>query len=184
MSSQNNSGNQTKVWQDLIKIGRFGYNFQSDGRFELRVNNSFQDSLLNLNEFFLLIDEEKVRFATVTELKLSGYRLTGRFRDSALVVELKKAKKVWFAIDQETYDAQVLPSNKLIGLALFFDEKKIGVISEVFDNGAHDVLVVTLDEDGKNFMIPDVSEFVTEIDHTNHRVLAHNIQQLIDLKEE
>jgi len=166
---------------NLIKIGRFGYNFKIDGTFELRVNSYFQTCFLSINEFFIVIDDEKIRFVVIDNLTLKGNRLTGRLHDPGVITELKKGERAWLAIDSETYDSLTSFQEELIGLDLIYQDKKIGIVTDVFDNRAQDVLVVTLDDDEKSIMIPDVAEYVVSKDYDLNRVIVKNIQGLIDL---
>ncbi len=166
---------------NLIKIGRFGYKYKDDGTFELRVNSYFQTCFLSINEFFIVIDDEKIRFVVIDNMTLKGNRLTGKLQDPGVITELKKGEKGWLAIDGETYDTLTSAQEELIGLDLFYQDKKIGMVTDVFDNRAQDVLVVTLDDDQKSIMIPDVAEYVISKDYDLNRVIVKNIQGLIDL---
>lgn len=182
---------------DLIKVGRFGYNFCNDDCFELRIYKNFRKEFLSFHEFFVILEdksgglpsrsyqgelkEQKVRFVIIEDLELKGSRLFGRFKDPEIITELKQAPKAWLAIDKKTYNSLALTDEELIGFDLFYQDQKIGKVTDVFDNKAQEVLVVTLDNDEKSFMIPDVEEYIVEKDHENYRVIARNIRELIDL---
>ena len=166
---------------DLIKIGRFGYRFKDDGAFDLRVNSNFDPELLTLNYFFVVIDDLQVRYVSLLDLTLSGSRLKGRFQEQGLIRELRRAEKVWLAIDIDTYESLVEPEDELVGFALYDRDKRIGVITGVFNNTAHDVLVITLDEDEKSIMIPDVPDFVVSKDYPGKRVTVQDITGFLDL---
>ena len=165
----------------LIKIGRFGYNFQDNGTFEIRVNANFQTCFLPLKEFFVIINDGTIRFVVMEELYLKGARLTGRFQDPEIIPELKRSEKAWLALDPQTYDSLALPQKELIGSDLICQDEKIGTITDIFNNSAQDILVVTLDQDEKSIMIPDVAEYVISKDYDSNRVIVKNIQGLIDL---
>ncbi|MBW6516563.1 MAG: hypothetical protein K0B81_08145 [Candidatus Cloacimonetes bacterium] len=166
---------------NLIKIGRFGYNYKDDGTFEIRVYANFQACFLSIDEFFVIINDEKIRFVVTEGLCLKGTRLTGKFQDQEIISELRKANKAWLAVDSETYDFLSFSQEDLIGRELFYQDKKIGIIADIFNNRAHDVLVVTLNQDEKSIMIPDVDEYVIKKDYENNKVVVKNIQELIDL---
>lgn len=166
---------------NLIKIGRFGYNFQDDGSFEIRVNANFQTCFLPIKEFFVIINDEMVRFVVMENLYLKGAKLTGRFQDPEIITELKRSEKVWLALDQDTFDSLTLPQEELIGSDLIYQDQKIGTITDIFNNSAQDILVVTLEQDEKSIMIPDVDEYVITKDYDSNRVIVKNIQGLIDL---
>lgn len=57
------------------------------------------------------------------------------------------------------------------------DEANLGKIIDIMETGAHDILIVSDDE----IMIPDVEEFVKEIDFEAKKVFVDVPQDLIDL---
>ena len=52
----------------------------------------------------------------------------------------------------------------LIGLDVYLDDKKYGMVSDVLNYSANDVLTVKRDIDSKEIMIPMVKEFIKKVD--------------------
>ncbi len=52
----------------------------------------------------------------------------------------------------------------LIGLDVYVDDKKYGMVSDVLNYSANDVLTVKRDIDSKEIMIPMVKEFIKKVD--------------------
>ncbi len=179
MNGQKQTDNS--LWQDLIKIGRFGYKFGEDGSFQIRITKNFQTGLLKMSEFFIIIDNQQIRFARTGQLRLDGMHLYGKFDDPEITGELKQVKKAWLAIDSETYENLLFPERGVIGMSLWFQDQEIGQVADVFNNGAHDVLVVMLDSKDDSIMIPDVTEYIVDKDIAGKRVIVRNIQELLEL---
>ena len=57
------------------------------------------------------------------------------------------------------------------------DNVNLGKIIDIMETGAHDIFVVSDDE----IMIPDVEEFVKEIDFETKKIMVDVPQDLIDL---
>lgn len=66
----------------------------------------------------------------------------------------------------------------LIGLEVYSENKLIGVVEEIIDNTAHEILVV-VNKNKKN-LIPFVDEFVTNVDIGNNRININLIEGLIN----
>lgn len=166
---------------NLIRIGRFGYKFGQDGSFEIRVNDNFHTGFLTLNEFFVIIDEDKIRFIVTEKLTKKGRLLSGRFKNPEIVAELRKAAKVWLALNKEAYNDLVFPEEKLIGLHVFHQDIEIGTVTDLFYNGAHNVLIIKLTDEDRTIMIPEVDVYITEKDFSSNRVVVRNIDELKEL---
>ncbi len=75
--------------------------------------------------------------------------------------DLKLSKNVFLSID-------------LVGFNVIINDKKIGVISEILDTPANEVLVL----DNK-LMIPYVDDFIKKIDKENKEVIVNDVKGLI-----
>jgi len=62
------------------------------------------------------------------------------------------------------------------------DGERVGIVREIWETGAHDVLVVR-DERGKQNLIPTARELTREIDVAGRRIVVAAIPGLIDLEE-
>ena len=66
----------------------------------------------------------------------------------------------------------------LIGLSVYANNNYIGKVEYIMKNKAHNILVVT--EDEKKNLIPNIKEFVTNIDLENKRIDVKEIKGLIN----
>src|SRR5699024_7370219 len=66
----------------------------------------------------------------------------------------------------------------LIGLMVKCDDKVIGKVKTIYNNGRHDILNV--DYNGKNVAIPYVDAFIKDVDLNNEIIEVELIKGLID----
>ena len=71
-------------------------------------------------------------------------------------------------------DGEILAVN-LISYDVFCNDKKIGIIEDVIDNGATEIIVLD-----NNVMIPYVDTFIKEINKDNKKVVINDVKGLID----
>ena len=57
----------------------------------------------------------------------------------------------------------------LIGLSVMTEDGVFGTISDVFQTGANDVYVIRRDA-GEEELVPDIPQFIRNIDITAHRI--------------
>jgi 16S rRNA processing protein RimM len=68
-----------------------------------------------------------------------------------------------------------------IGFEIIDRNERIGVVTEVLDNPAHPILVISHEPDNHQFMVPFVSVYIDDIDFKNRLVYVSDIQELITL---
>lgn len=69
----------------------------------------------------------------------------------------------------------------LVGLEAFDREgRSLGVVAEVFDNGANDVLVLREREGERELLIPFIDEVVVEVDLAGGKLLVEPLEGLLD----
>jgi len=163
---------------DLIAVGSLGKILDKKGYFQFRRNQDLPQGFNTEKEVFLIFKDHRVRFVDV---EFSGNNEDKiKITDLYLVNEVVKAGevKVGLALDNIN-DLRVknglLPSGEM---KIIFDGKEIGILIDIFDNNAHEILVVEL-KNGKEIMIPYVDYFVTE--SSNEKVLVKNIKDFLEL---
>ena len=66
----------------------------------------------------------------------------------------------------------------LIGLEAYTDDKYVGNVNDVLKNKANDILVITSED--KRFLVPNISEFIVNVDLENKRININNVKGLFD----
>ncbi len=89
-------------------------------------------------------------------------------------VEYLKGSLVYINKDDLHLDDNTFLSIDLIGFNVIIDNKNIGIIKEVLDTPANEVLVLD-----NNVMIPYVKEFIDNINTNKKTIIIKNIKGLI-----
>ena len=79
--------------------------------------------------------------------------------------------------DKDTLEYNGYLDDDLIGLTVYNDDKEMGKVISIMKTSAHDILVI---ENGKRHMVPNIKEFVTNIDLEKKRIDVNYIEGLID----
>lgn len=66
----------------------------------------------------------------------------------------------------------------LIGLEVYDDNKFIGIVNDIIKSEAHEILVIINND--KKYMIPNINEFIIDIDINKKKIQINNIRGLID----
>ncbi len=81
-------------------------------------------------------------------------------------------------INKEDLVVDGLFNEELIGLEVYFKNKRIGVIERIVNNNAHDILVVN--DGNRNHLIPNISEFIEKTDLDNKRIYIKELEGLLN----
>ena len=81
-------------------------------------------------------------------------------------------------INRDDISKDILLDSDLVGLDVYTADRKIGTVKTIMKNKAHPILVV--ENSLKNHLIPDVPEFVKQIDMENKKIIINGMEGLID----
>ncbi len=81
-------------------------------------------------------------------------------------------------IDKNDLVIDGLLKEQLIGLEVYFKNKKIGFVEHIVNNKAHELLVIKGGH--KNHLIPNLDEFIEKIDSDKKRIYIKELKGLID----
>lgn len=165
--------------EDLIIIGKLGFNDIVKDWIPIRLNPDFLPYLEKLKQAFLIYTDHRVRYITVSKSKFIQGKWYLKIKEPEAYLEFKNLGSVDLAIETLTEDSDE-DYYSPVGMEVFFNDQTIGKIIDWFDNGAHDVFVIQ-DHDGKEILIPDVKEFIQDINIQENRIIAQNIQAFLDL---
>ena len=87
-----------------------------------------------------------------------------------------KGDKVY--IDREDLNVDGYFDEDYIGLDVYMKEHNIGKVVYLLKSKAHDILVV--DDNGTKHMIPNIPEFIKEVDLTKKQIKVEEMKGLID----
>lgn len=117
---------------------------------------------------------------TVSKIKYQKNNLIVKFKEINDINEAEKYKgQVLFADRDDLWELEdgVYYIADLIGLDVYDENGKIGVIADVFNTGANDIYDVKRDGK-KNLLLPVIDDVVKEIDLENKKVTVHIMEGL------
>ncbi len=174
-------GKQSKIILDNQTINNtIELNQISGGKLYFKPLSRFDSLVLSNNDLFLIIDNKKVRYILPEILELTNSHIVLKLGDFSIIKELLKAQSVYLALDKNTCFDSISPKNPLIGMKVYFRNNFMATVIDVFNNMAHDVIVVKT-QTGKEVLLPDIEQYVIEKDFDNNRIMFDNIQDFLDL---
>ena len=164
--------------KDLIPIARLT-GVTDDGFLVLKTYKNFEEDFLKTQDFFLVFKDHRVRFVTLTDMKLSkNYHI--KIKEIDVLEEMTNPDEVQICMAPDDVDAitNEVDEDTPIGKDAVFKDTVIGKVTDWFDNSAHDVLVIVLKNESE-IMVPDVDSYV--IDETEDAVIFQNIDDFLNL---
>lgn len=86
-----------------------------------------------------------------------------------------KGKSLYIKRSDLKYDGYL--NEDLIGLNVYQNDKLIGSVKEILTTNAHEILVII---GKKKYMVPNISEFILNVDLKNNRIDIKYMKGLID----
>lgn len=102
-----------------------------------------------------------------------------KFSEVNTIEEAEKLKESSLLIDSESLpklDKDSFYYYELLDMEVYYNESKIGVISEISDNTRQSLIRV---KGEKEFLVPFIDEFIESIDTENKKITLKNIEGLL-----
>ncbi len=167
---------------DLVNIGKLGSsNKAPEGFLRFQPNWNFRIYFLDIRDIFLVFPDHRVRYVTIEEIRQNKFFWI-RIKEKDVVDEITAFRSVEYRIPKSlSNDARYKNEDDfLVGMKVFADREFIGNITDTFNNGAHNTIVVCKD-DNSELLIPVVDQYIELIDKRNHTVAVKNIKELLEL---
>lgn len=145
---------------------------------ELRIISNFKyKSLVFTPNFCIFIGKNKKQFI------IESYRVHKNYDmvclnglndiNDALIY---KGESVY--IKRESLNIDTYLDEDLIGMKVLSNDKNIGIVKELLMGKKYDFLVVTTND--KDYLVPNIKEFILNVDLENKKIIINNIEGLID----
>lgn len=164
--------------KDLIPIARLT-GVTDDGYLVLKTYKNFEDDFLKIQDLFLVFKDNRVRFVTLIDVKVSkAYHV--KIKEIDVLEEMTNPDEVKICMAPDDVDAITNEDDEdtPLGKDAVFKDIVIGKITDWFDNSAHDVLVIVLKNESE-IMVPDVDSYV--IEETDEAIIFQNIDDFLTL---
>lgn len=167
--------------EEFIEIGQIVNTFGVKG--ELKIN-PFTDDITrfdDLDSIYVLNKNSKVEYK-IEQVKYHKNIVIIKLKniDTIEQAEILKGcyininKKDAIKLEEDTYFI-----SDLIGAKVYTDsDELLGVIDDIYNTGSNDIYVVK-NENGKQTLIPAISDVVKKVDVSNKKIIVHIIEGLI-----
>ena len=159
-----------------VYIGRIVNTHGIKGELRIISDFKYKEDIFKPN-FILYVGKKREPLTIVSYRKHKNYDMV-LFADINDINDALpyKGEEVYINRDDLNIDGYV--NEDLIGLEVYSNDKYIGVLTNIIDNGAHEILVI--DKNGINNLIPFVDEFINKIDINNKKIYINEIEGLIN----
>ena len=143
---------------------------------EVRILSNFRHKdKVFIKGFKFYVGKDKKEYVVETYRKHKNFDMVV-FKDNYDInlIEHLKGSLVYINKDDLKLDGNKFLSVDLIGFDVIINDKTIGVIKDVLDTPANEVLVLD-----NNIMIPYVDAFIKEIDIKNKKVSVYEVKGLL-----
>lgn len=173
---------------DLKVIGRLGRFIDKENKFQLIGNDCFQPALLdslssdNSRRYvYLIFTEHRVFYVEVKDLTSKNSKYWISFKDDGIFEEFSKRNSCKVAIAFNDYKSFIDEEEYVdfIDFKVIDSGEEIGLVVDYMFTGASRVLIV--EQDGKEFLIPDVDYYVDSYNEDERIVYMKNTKSLREL---
>ena len=135
----------------------------------------------NLKKVYIKTKKEKKEYQ-IEEVKYHKNMVLIKFKGIENPEDAALLKNAYLLVDRK--DAVPLPENSyyivdLLGLEVFTDENDLlGILEDIYNTGSNDIYVVK-DKQGKQILLPAISDVIKNIDIENKKITVHLLNGLI-----
>lgn len=169
---------------ELISVGRIAGTHHLKGAIKVRFDIEDPTILLD-GRVVVEFDNNNQQILTLKKInRLAGNRWVVEFEEISNKTQAESLKNGFIKIRRELLgleDDEYLLTD-LIGMKVveIDSEEEVGVVEEIFNTAAHDILVVN--SENVEAMIPNIDEFVKEIDFEKRVILVELIDGMKESK--
>lgn len=151
---------------------------------EVKVINSsdFTSERYKKNNVLMAVNEEKninVNL-TVSSFRENDKFIYLKFKEISTIEEAETLKECFLMIDGDQLkkiNDDTFYYYQLMNMEVYYEDKKIGIISEINDNGAQDLIRIKGED--VNVLVPFVDEFIESIDIESKKICLRNLEGLL-----
>ena len=167
---------------DKVIVGKIVNTCGLKGEVKVINSSDFSDERYKKNSVLFVGDDDKNinETLTVSSFRKNDKFIYLKFKEINSIEEAQKLKESYLFIDGDELDKiddDTFYYYQLLKMEVYYNNEKIGLISEVNDNGAQDLIRV--EGDSVNVLIPFVNEFVDRVDTENKKMYLKNLEGLL-----
>jgi len=152
------------------------------GEAKVGYSKNQKDFMESLSDVYILKDNQYLPF-TVKSIKFNNKFAIIKFDGIDTVNDIAEYKNCLIFVEEdeirEKLNEDEFLIDELVGMTVISDEKQVGTVIGVSNNGANDLLSVKSNT-GKICLVPFVKAIVPNVDIKSKEVTVENIQGLIE----
>ena len=145
----------------------------------VKVNSIFQEIELIVGEKVLIEKNDQKRVLTIKDVRrLNDRKLLVNFEEIKGIDQAKEINNYQIKIRRDLLperDSEEFYFTDLLGLPVYEADEKIGDVLDILETAAHNILIV-IDEEGKEVLIPMVEQFVEKVDFEAGKIYVTPIE--------
>lgn len=151
---------------------------------EVKVINSsdFISERYKKNNVLMVVNEEKGvnKEVTVASFRENDKFIYLKFKEVNSIEEAELLKECFLMVNGDELkkiNEDTFYYYELLNMEVYYNGNKIGIISEVNDNGAQDL--IRIKGETVNVLVPFVDEFIESVDSANKKICLRNLEGLL-----
>ena len=151
---------------------------------EVKVINSsdFISERYKKNNVLMVVNEEKGvnKEVTVASFRENDKFIYLKFKEVNSIEEAELLKECFLMVNGDELkkiNEDTFYYYELLNMEVYYNGDKIGIISEVNDNGAQDL--IRIKGENVNVLVPFVDEFIESVDSANKKICLRNLEGLL-----
>ena len=167
--------------QKYFEVGQIVNTFGVKGLVKVKPFTDDVERFEELKKVYIC-KKEKLEEVEIEEVKYHKDMVLLKLKGIENMNQAEMLKGLYLKIDRK--NAKKLPKDTyfiadLLGLDVYSDENEyLGKVDDIFPTGANDVYVVK-DENGKQLLLPGISDVIKEIDLEKEKIVVHLLKGLV-----
>lgn len=167
--------------QKYFEVGQIVNTFGVKGLVKVKPFTDDVERFEELKKVYIC-KKEKLEEVEIEEVKYHKDMVLLKLKGIENMNEAEMLKGLYLKIDRK--NAKKLPKDTyfiadLLGLDVYSDENEyLGKVDDIFPTGANDVYVVK-DGNGKQLLLPGISDVIKEIDLEKEKIIVHLLKGLV-----
>ena len=166
--------------QEFFELGQIVNTFGIKGFVKVVPYTEDITKFEQLNKVFLVKNNNKKEYE-IEEVKYHKNFVLIKFKNINTVEDAENLRNCYIQIDRETLgepDEGTYYIADLIGLDVYSDDGNLlGILEDIYNTGSNDIYVVK-DKDGRQILLPAISDVIKEINIADKKILVHLINGL------
>lgn len=152
-----------------VKVGKIVNTHGIKGELKVAVND---ESIFKKGEEIYIYYRSEYKSFKLSDFRMHKNHMLIKIDDLANINDVLQYKECDIFLDREEDDVYL---SDIVGYSVLHEGKRVGVVSEIMSNNAHDIIVL---DNGK--MIPYIDVFIKEENHNTKELIIEVIEGMLD----